>query len=277
MDTSHTRELGAFLRARREQLPPEEAPADAPPRKRRTPGARRSEIAARAKISVEWYTRLEQGRSGRPSTHVLDAICDALRLRSREREHAFLLAYGGSAAALHEDLTAAAGLHLQRLVDRFAPWPAYIKSPSWDVLLWNTPATELLTDYGALAPAERNILRMLFLRPETRRRIKDWEQEAKLAVATFRTELVRWGDRSGRTAALIRELTEESVEFRTLWKLNEVGHLGEGVKTLLQPDGTSVLLHYESLSLDAYPGLGLVTYTPVADDDPLPGPSPHMP
>ncbi|WP_172629508.1 helix-turn-helix transcriptional regulator [Streptomyces sp. NL15-2K] len=269
MDDFRRSELGAFLRARREQLPPAEPPGGAPSSRRRTPGTRRSEVAARAKISVEWYTRLEQGRGGHPSTQVLDAICDALQLQPEEREHAFLLAYGSS-GVLYEDLSAPAQVHLQRLVDQLGPWPAYIKSPSWDVLVWNTPAARVLTDYAALAPAERNVLRILFLHSDSRRRIKDWEGEAKRTVATFRTELVRWGDRSARASTLIRELTEASPEFRTIWKLNEVGHLGEGEKTLLLHDGTFATMRYESLSLDAYRGLGLVTYTPADNHDPPP-------
>lgn len=266
MDDFRASELGTFLRARREQLSPAESPGDALSSRRRTPGARRSEVATRAGISVEWYTRLEQGRGGHPSTQVLDAICDALQLYQQEREHAFLLAYGSS-GVLYEDLGALARVRLQRLVDRLAPWPAYIKSPSWDVLVWNSAAARILTDYAALVPAERNVLRILFLHPDSRRRIKNWEKEAELAVATFRAELVRWGGRSTRASTLIRELSDTSPEFRHIWKLNEVGYLGEGEKTFLLHDGALVTMRYESLSLDAYRGLGLVIYSPVDNQD----------
>jgi transcriptional regulator with XRE-family HTH domain len=261
MEGFHTAELGAFLRARREQLPPAGAPGGAPASRRRTPGARRSEVAAEANISVEWYTRLEQGRGGHPSVLVLDAICRALRLRQDEREHAFLLAYG-SGGALLEDLSASARTRLQPVLDRLDPWPAYIKSPSWDILAWNSAAARILTDYAALAARERNVLRILFLDPDSRRRIKDWEREARLAVATFRAELARWGGQPAHVPALVRELAAASPEFASMWKLHEVGHLGEGDKTLLLHDGTVATMHYESLSLDAYPGLGLVVYTP---------------
>lgn len=262
VDGFRTGELGAFLRARREQQAPVESPGGVPSSRRRTPGARRAEVAARAGISVEWYTRIEQGRGGRPSKQVLGAICDALRLRPAEREHAHLLAFG-SGGVLHEDLSASAQTQLQQLVDRLAPWPAYVKSPSWDVLVWNAAAATILSDYAALAVEERNVLRILFLDPESRRRITDWEREAALAVATFRAETVRWGDQSPRAAALVRELSGASPEFRTIWTLNDVGHLGEAEKTFLLRDGTTATMRYESLSLDAYRGLGLVVYRPV--------------
>lgn len=86
-------ELGRFLRSRREQLAPSGRDGPSSTR-RRTPGLRRSEVAARANTSVEWYTRLEQGRGGVPSAHVLDAVCDALELRPEERQHVRMLAYG---------------------------------------------------------------------------------------------------------------------------------------------------------------------------------------
>ncbi|MCB2573064.1 helix-turn-helix domain-containing protein, partial [Listeria monocytogenes] len=49
-------ELARFLRDRRARRRPVD---DGP---RRTPGLRREEVAGRASMSVEYYTRLEQGR-----------------------------------------------------------------------------------------------------------------------------------------------------------------------------------------------------------------------
>jgi hypothetical protein len=183
-------------------------------------------------------------------------------LRPEEREHAFLLAFGGG-GVLHEELSPVARERLQKLVDRLDPWPAFIKSPSWDVLLWNTAATRVLSDYPSQPPEQRNVLRTLFLDPDSPRRIKDWHTEAALAVATFRAELVRWGVELTPATALIAELIEASEAFREMWKSNEVGRLGEGEKTFLLPDGECVTMRYESLAVDAFPGLGLVVYTPV--------------
>ncbi|MEW1848407.1 helix-turn-helix transcriptional regulator, partial [Nonomuraea angiospora] len=60
-------ELGAFLRSRREAVKPEDVGLPGGPR-RRTPGLRRSELATLAGVSVEYLTRLEQGRDRNPST-----------------------------------------------------------------------------------------------------------------------------------------------------------------------------------------------------------------
>lgn len=256
--------LGVFLRARREHL----APAANDGARRRTSGLRRSEVAARASISVEWYTRLEQGRGGGPSQHVLEAVCDALELDDAEREHAFVLAYGAQAAARpSEDQPQLE--RMQRVLDNLSPWPAYIKSFSWDVLAWNDASARLLTDYPALPVAERNILRILFTDPIARERVRDWREEAKLAVATFRLELARWNGSSPAADELVHDLRAISPDFAEIWDLNEVGHLGQGVKRLrLGGRGAETMsLHYESLSIDAFPGAGLVMYSPVSPRD----------
>src|SRR6218665_1007146 len=84
--------LGTYLRDRREKLDP--AAFGLPLTRRRTPGLRREEVAQRANVSATWYTWLEQGRGGAPSSVVLERIAAALMLTDVEREHLFLLAFG---------------------------------------------------------------------------------------------------------------------------------------------------------------------------------------
>ena len=82
-------ELGMFLRIRRQGVTPAEAGLPAGPR-RRTSGLRRAEVPALTGVSVEYVTRLEQGRDRRPSPQVLSALAEALRLTS-ERAHLYRL------------------------------------------------------------------------------------------------------------------------------------------------------------------------------------------
>ena len=77
--------LGIYLRDRRAKLDP--TAFGLPLQRRRTPGLRREEVAQRANISATWYTWLEQGRGGAPSSEVLDRIAHALLLTDVEREH----------------------------------------------------------------------------------------------------------------------------------------------------------------------------------------------
>src|SRR5882762_8002639 len=79
-------ELGDFLRSRRERLNPKMVGLPAG-RRRRTPGLRREEVAELAGIGVDWYVRLEQGRSVNPSVTTVDSLARALRLSKVEHAH----------------------------------------------------------------------------------------------------------------------------------------------------------------------------------------------
>src|ERR1043166_8496812 len=83
---SRQSELGDFLRSRRQKLTPKVVGL-APGRRRRTPGLRREEVAELAGIGVDWYIRLEQGRSVSPSLTTVDALARALRLSKAEHGH----------------------------------------------------------------------------------------------------------------------------------------------------------------------------------------------
>src|SRR3981189_1760147 len=80
------RELGDFLRSRREKLTPKAVGLPVG-RRRRTPGLRREEVAELAGIGVDWYIRLEQGRTVSPSAATIDALARALRLGRAEHKH----------------------------------------------------------------------------------------------------------------------------------------------------------------------------------------------
>ncbi|KAB2589536.1 helix-turn-helix domain-containing protein [Streptomyces arboris] len=78
--------LGDFIRARRDSVQPQSLGMPDWGR-RRAPGLRRSDLAARAGVSVEYLTRLEQGRDRNPSVAVVNALADALALDLTERDH----------------------------------------------------------------------------------------------------------------------------------------------------------------------------------------------
>jgi transcriptional regulator with XRE-family HTH domain len=84
-------ELARVLKAARARIAPREVGLTAGPRRRVT-GLRREEVALLAGVSVEYVVRLEQGRGPRPSTQVLKALTQALRLEPDERDQVFRLA-----------------------------------------------------------------------------------------------------------------------------------------------------------------------------------------
>src|SRR5262247_3137263 len=105
-------ELGDFLRSRREKLSPRVVGLP-PGRRRRTPGLRREEVAELAGIGVDWYIRLEQGRSVSPSSMTVDALARALRLSNVEHRHLRLLTHTTDRRAFTREIVPDA---LRRLV-----------------------------------------------------------------------------------------------------------------------------------------------------------------
>src|SRR5277367_2670720 len=78
--------LGDYLRARRQQVRPEDCGL-VPGARRRVAGLRREELAMLAGISVEYYLRLEVGRDKHPSPQVLDALARALQMDAKATQH----------------------------------------------------------------------------------------------------------------------------------------------------------------------------------------------
>ena len=84
-------ELGQAVRRWRDRVSPEAAGLPAGGH-RRAAGLRREELALLAGISVDYITRLEQGRAANPSGQVVEALARALRLSGDERAYLFGLA-----------------------------------------------------------------------------------------------------------------------------------------------------------------------------------------
>src|ERR1700743_1886880 len=210
--------LGSYLRDRRAKLDP--VAFGFPPERRRTPGLRREEVAQRANISPTWYTWLEQGRGGSPSADVLDRIARALMLTELEREHLFLLGLGHPPEA-HYKKDDGVTPRLQRVLDALEPSPALIRTATWNVVAWNRRDSVMLTDYGALPPEERNILRHIFLDPRSRAMHHDWARVARFVVGAFRVDVPRAGA-SATVGTLVDELCLKSPEFAAFWRENEL-------------------------------------------------------
>ena len=78
--------LGEYLRARRQQVRPEDVGL-VPGARRRVPGLRREELAMLAGISAEYYLRLEVGRDKHPSAQVIEALARALQLDAKSAQY----------------------------------------------------------------------------------------------------------------------------------------------------------------------------------------------
>jgi len=173
--------LGDFVRAKRDGIQPAEL--GLPERgRRRSPGLRRSDLAARAGISVEYLTRLEQGRDRNPSPSVVNALADALSLDRAERTHLrYLSKITGGACPSHPPPASPSrevrptALATLRLLE---PAPATLTNRLGDILA-HTPAFAALTGAsGLLDAAAPNLTRYVFTDPRARDLFPDWDDVA---------------------------------------------------------------------------------------------------
>lgn len=263
MPAAHDNLLGTYLKDRRTKLDP--AAFGYSMVRRRTPGLRREEVAQRANVSATWYTWLEQGRGGAPSSDVLERIASALMLTEVEREHLFLLALGRPPEVRYHAVDGVTP-RLQRVLDALAFTPAFVKTATWDVVAWNRAATVVLTNYDTLAAQQRNILRLVFLDPRVRAAQTDWESVARFVVGAFRVDALRAGA-SKAVAALVDELSQRSPEFAAMWREHDVVTHGEGTKHLRHATAGMIALEYSAFAVDGRPDLSMVIYNPATPGD----------
>lgn len=220
-------ELAQFLRGRREELRPADVGL-APGSRRRTPGLRREEVADLARMSVDYYVRLEQARGPRPSPRILDSLAGALRLASAERAHLFRLAGAvpePPAGPPREVRPYVAGL-LRRMTDT----AVIVTAASYDVIAWNPLAEALLGNIRT----QPNLARRRFLfRDEVL--TTGHEEFGEIAVARLRAAADRY-PRDAALAALLTELRAGSDEFTEIWAANPVRAPGHRTKTMLHPE-----------------------------------------
>ena len=243
--------LGAFLKARRGQVKPEEVDVPAGGR-RRVPGLRRDELAGLAGVSTPYLMRLEQGRDRHPSPSVVDALARALRLDADGRSHLRTLAAAVEAPPPSD--APAVGPGIQPLLDGWTGAAAFVRDRRFGVLASNALARALSPFY---APG-RNLLRDTFLDPQARTFFADWPTIAAQAVAGLRQES---GAAVGDAAliALVAELSADP-DFRALWARHDVQAVRGDAKRLLHPTAGELTLSRQALSLPDTDGHVLLAY-----------------
>ena len=205
-------ELGEFLRARRGDVNLESPTRDGNNRRRVT-GLRREEVSTAAGISVDYYTRLEQGRETRPSDAVIDALARVLRLAPDATEHLYRLR-GASPSSIHgphgDD-----GLLAERmatLVEAVRPNPAYVLDRLSNMLAANPEGLALYDGFADVSPRQRNTCRYLVTNPRAREIFLEWEEIARGAVAHLRAANAA-NLQNPELQALVAELREHSALF----------------------------------------------------------------
>jgi transcriptional regulator with XRE-family HTH domain len=251
-------ELAGCLRAWRERLTPAEAglPGGA---KRRVSGLRREEVASLAGVSVDYLSRLEQGRAAAPSPSVLSSLARALRLSDQERSHLFRLAgqMEPGPGTIDRHVTPS----LQRLVDRLADVPVIVVDAAGELVAANPLATALMGDSSGFSRRERTLPWRHFT-GQPSRVVRD-ERETEEAESTMVAEL---HDALGRfpadehLSALIADLIEVSPRFAQLWRGHPVARVHARRKTFAHPEVGTITVDCEALSVQGS-DLQMIVYT----------------
>ena len=260
-----TGEFGQAVHRWRDRISPEAAglPAGG---QRRAPGLRREELAQLAGISVDYVTRLEQGRASNPSAQVVEALARALRLTGNERAHLFRLA--GLAPPGPDTVPASITPSVQRMLDRLVGTPVAVYDASWTLLVANPPYAALMGDPSTWHGNERNGVWRNFLGAASRVRHTPESRRALEAaqVADLRTAASRY-PADQRLRHLVADLHANSDRFAELWDSGAVGSHEAARKTIDHPHVGPVTLDCDVLTV-AGSDLRIMIYTaePGTDD-----------
>jgi transcriptional regulator with XRE-family HTH domain len=220
-------ELGGFLKARRAALTPGDVGLPGGGSPRRVPGLRREEVAQLASMSVDYYTRLEQGRLP-ASASIIAVLARALRLDDDQRAYVYQLA-GKLPAEPRRGRAQPVTPAMRRLLGQLVATPAMVLGRRLDILAWNAGAAALYTDFARIPEEHRNYVRVLFADPVVRALHADWEPDALTAVATLRMHAARYPD-DPDLATLVGELSVRDADFRAWWAAHQVAGTGNGTK-----------------------------------------------
>lgn len=257
-------DLGAFLRSRRAAL----APGDVGLPTwgvRRVPGLRREELAQLAGISINYYTRLEQGQSANASDSIIESLARALQLDDAERAHLHALARPATSVRRSLPPEEVPGDGALQLLGAMGGVPTLLLGRRNDVLGWNRLGHALLAghlpfDAPTDAAARPNHLRMLFVDPHTRELHREWDAEAATAVASLRYTAAQH-PQDPLLAELIGDLSINSPEFARLWAVQDVRLCSSGRRLLHHPEVGDLDLRYDVLHLPDTDGQRLLVHT----------------
>jgi len=257
-----TREFGQAVRRWRDRVAPEAAGLPTGGHRRAT-GLRREEVALLAGISVDYLTRLEQGRASNPSGQVVEALARALRLSATERAHLFRLA--GLAPPGPDTVPAYITPSVQRLLDRLTGTPVAVYDASWTLLLANPPFAALMGDPSGWRGFERNGVWRHFLGVGSRVRQSNRPGFEAAVVADLRAAAGRY-PADPRLRRLVDELHANSDRFAALWDEGAVGYHEAARKTIDHPVAGPVTLDCDVLTV-AGSDLRIMVYTAEPDSE----------
>jgi transcriptional regulator with XRE-family HTH domain len=256
-------EVREFLSTRRAKLTPDQAGVPLYGQRRRVPGLRREEVAQLARLSTDYYTRLEKGNLRGASDSVLEAIARALQLDDAERAHLFDLARAardGAREPRRRPRAQQVRPSVQHLLDAMTSAAGYVTNGRLDIVAINPLGRAFFAPVLDSPDGAGNMARFCFLDRRAVEFYPNWEATADATVAILRTEAGR--DPYNRALTdLVGELATRSEAFRTRWAAHDVRLHLTGAKQLRHPEVGELDVVFNTMALPADPGLTLAVYT----------------
>lgn len=256
-------EIRDFLSSRRARLSPDAAGVPAFGGVRRVPGLRREEVAHLAGVSVDYYNRLERGRTRGVSAEVLDAVARALQLDDGEREHLFDLFDAQAPTSTRRPRrhrTTGVRPSVQAVLDGLA-MPAFVQNARLEMIAANRLGSAVYAAPGQIRmELPCSLPRLLFLDQRSADFYRDPERMMRNQVALLRTAVGRDPD-DDALITLIGQLSARSADFRSLWAAHDVLRHREGPKRFRHPVVGDLDFVGESFDLSSDPTLALLVYT----------------
>ncbi len=209
-------EFGGAVRRWRERIAPDAVGVPTGGR-RRAVGLRREELAGLAGISVDYLTRLEQGRATSPSAQVVEALARSLRLGDAECDLLFRLAGLSAPGPGLVPMRITPGV--QRLLDRLGGVPLAVYDAAWNLLVANAPYDALMGETSTLKGNERNGVWRHVVGSGSRavQTAEEHTQQVARLVADLRMTAARY-PHDPRLRRLVADLRAASPRFVELWE-----------------------------------------------------------
>jgi transcriptional regulator with XRE-family HTH domain len=265
-DQKRRKELGDYLKSRRDRLDPKDFGLPSGPR-RKVRGLRREELAQLVGTGVTWYTWLEQGRDINVSTEILESLARVMRMSIEERNHLFLLAHQQIPQTKQIDIEKErVESVLKNLLDHLNDWPAYVINSKWDVLDWNRAAGIIFGEFGEMDDKQRNAIWRCFMSPSYRKVMVDWNNHAQRMLASFRGTCSRFIGEPWLNE-LVNELNEHSEEFRMWWPRHDVLGTPVGKKEMRHEKAGILVMEHITFQVYDNPDLKMFLYRPLNENN----------
>lgn len=256
------REIGAFVRSRRERLDPACFGFARSPR-RRAKGLKREELSFLSGLSTAWITFIEQGRARNVSGEALRSLGAAMQLTATELDYLLLLAEPGTFESVERDGSAFESL--RRFADDHVGTLAAVSNVRGDFVYGNRLFRLLLPYWGPPGSFTRNSLWLDFFDPYRRVVHPEWHAWIRFKVQRYRTWVAYNRDIPGLDE-LLAELSK-CPEFVELWAHGNVNPIADVTRHELYHGEAGVMpVHHFLLTLPTCPVYFLSCFVPEDDE-----------